>query len=71
MKMDVFIYSNATFIGGITVDRPLGLIVGGQCVDNRLVPPDTHVFLKKPENVVKKKKFIDLFSGGHNHDPPP
>ncbi|MCX5858231.1 MAG: serine acetyltransferase [Deltaproteobacteria bacterium] len=52
---DVIIYSNATVLGGKTV---LGSrsVIGGNVWLTESVPPDTEVFLKKPELVFGKKR---------------
>ena len=52
---DVIIYSNATILGGKTV---LGArsVIGGNVWLTESVPPDTEVFLKKPELVFGRKR---------------
>ncbi|MCX5857014.1 MAG: serine acetyltransferase, partial [Deltaproteobacteria bacterium] len=52
---DVIIYANATVLGGKTV---LGArsVIGGNVWLTESVPPDTEVFLKKPELVFGKKR---------------
>jgi serine O-acetyltransferase len=51
---DVIIYSNATILGGNTVIGARS-IIGGNVWLIESVPPDTQVFLKKPELVMKNK----------------
>lgn len=51
---DVIIYSNATILGGNTVIGARS-VIGGNVWIIESVPPDTQVFLKKPELVVKNK----------------
>jgi serine O-acetyltransferase len=52
---DVIVYANATVLGGRTV---LGArsVIGGNVWLTESVPPDTEVFLKKPELVFGKKE---------------
>lgn len=52
---DVIVYANATILGGKTI---LGArsVIGGNVWLTESVPPDTEVFLKKPELVFGKKK---------------
>ncbi|HUH65226.1 MAG TPA: serine O-acetyltransferase EpsC [Syntrophales bacterium] len=52
---DVIIYSNATVLGGKTV---IGArcVIGGNVWITDSVPPDTEVFLKKQDLVIKEKK---------------
>ena len=52
---DVIVYANATVLGGKTV---LGArsVIGGNVWLTESVPPDTEVFLKKPELVFDRKK---------------
>jgi len=52
---DVIVYANATVLGGKTV---LGArsVIGGNVWLTESVPPDTEVFLKKPELVFGRKK---------------
>jgi serine O-acetyltransferase len=51
---DVIVYANATVLGGKTI---LGArsVIGGNVWLTESVPPDTEVFLKKPELVFGKK----------------
>jgi len=51
---DVIIYANATILGGRTVIGARSTI-GGNVWLTESVPPDTSVFLKKPELVMKNK----------------
>jgi serine O-acetyltransferase len=51
---DVIIYSGATILGGMTVIGARSTI-GGNVWITESVPPDTKVFLKKPELIVKDK----------------
>jgi serine O-acetyltransferase len=52
---DVIIYANATVLGGKTVIGARS-VIGGNVWLTESVPPDTEVFLKKPELVFGKKK---------------
>lgn len=51
---DVIIYSNATILGGKTVIGARS-VIGGNVWLTESVPPDTTVFLKKPELVIMEK----------------
>ena len=51
---DVIVYANATILGGKTVIGARS-VVGGNVWLTESVPPDTSVFLKKPELVMKNK----------------
>ena len=51
---DVIIYSNATILGGNTVIGARS-VIGGNVWITESVPPDTTVFLKKPELVITGK----------------
>ena len=51
---DVIIYANATVLGGKTVIGARS-VIGGNVWITDSVPPDTEVFLKKPELVLKGK----------------
>ena len=51
---DVIIYSNATILGGNTVIGARS-VIGGNVWLTESVPPDTTVFLKKPELVMTEK----------------
>jgi serine O-acetyltransferase len=51
---DVIIYSNATILGGNTVIGARS-VIGGNVWLTESVPPDTTVFLKKPELVITEK----------------
>ena len=51
---DVIIYSNATILGGNTVIGARS-VIGGNVWLTESVPPDTTVFLKKPELVIMEK----------------
>jgi serine O-acetyltransferase len=51
---DVIIYANATVLGGKTVIGARS-VIGGNVWLTDSVPPDTEVFLKKPELVLKGK----------------
>ena len=55
---DVIIYANATILGGQTI---LGArsVVGGNVWLTESVPPDTKVFLKKPELIFGRKAIRD------------
>ncbi len=52
---DVIIYANATILGGDTI---IGCrsVIGGNVWLTESVPPDTVVFLKKPELIIREKK---------------
>jgi serine O-acetyltransferase len=52
---DVIIYSNATVLGGETVIGAKS-VIGGNVWLTDSVPPETEVFLKKPELIVKTRK---------------
>jgi len=52
---DVIIYANATILGGNTIIGARS-VIGGNVWLTESVPPDTVVFLKKPELVFKDKK---------------
>jgi serine O-acetyltransferase len=51
---DVIIYANATILGGDTVIGARS-VIGGNVWLTHSVPPDTEVFLKKPELIFKGK----------------
>ncbi|MFH1123361.1 MAG: serine O-acetyltransferase EpsC [Pseudomonadota bacterium] len=51
---DVIIYANATILGGDTVIGARS-IIGGNVWITHSVPPDTEVFLKKPELIIHGK----------------
>jgi serine O-acetyltransferase len=51
---DVIIYSNATILGGNTVIGARS-VIGGNVWLTESVPPDTTVFLKKPELIIMEK----------------
>jgi serine O-acetyltransferase len=51
---DVIIYAGATILGGETVIGARS-VIGGNVWITESVPPDTKVFLKKPELVIKEK----------------
>ena len=51
---DVIIYANATILGGKTVIGARS-VIGGNVWLTESVPPDTSVFLKKPELVMRNK----------------
>jgi serine O-acetyltransferase len=51
---DVIIYANATILGGNTVVGARS-VIGGNVWLTESVPPDTTVFLKKPELIFKEK----------------
>jgi serine O-acetyltransferase len=51
---DVIIYSNATILGGKTVIGARS-VIGGNVWLTESVPPDTTVFLKKPELVITER----------------
>jgi len=51
----VIIYANATILGGNTVIGARS-VIGGNVWLTESIPPDTEVFLKKPELIVKKIK---------------
>jgi len=53
IERDVIIYSGATILGGDTVIGARS-VIGGNVWITESVPPDTTVFLKKPELVFKK-----------------
>jgi serine O-acetyltransferase len=52
---DVIIYANATVLGGETVIGARS-VIGGNVWITDSVPPDTEVFLKKPELIFGKKR---------------
>ena len=52
---DVIIYANATILGGSTVIGARS-VIGGNVWLTESVPPDTTVFLKKPELVFKERQ---------------
>jgi serine O-acetyltransferase len=52
---DVVIYSGATILGGDTVIGARS-VIGGNVWVTESVPPDTHVYLKKPELVFRGNK---------------
>jgi serine O-acetyltransferase len=52
---DVIIYANATILGGSTVIGARS-IIGGNVWLTESVPPDTTVFLKKPELIFKENR---------------
>jgi serine O-acetyltransferase len=52
---DVIIYANATILGGSTVIGERS-VIGGNVWLTESVPPDTTVFLKKPELIYREKK---------------
>jgi len=51
---DVVIYANATILGGHTVIGARS-VIGGNVWLTESIPPDTEVFLEKPELVIKNK----------------
>ena len=51
---DVIIYANATILGGDTVIGARS-VIGGNVWITYSVPPDTEVFLKKPELIIHGK----------------
>ena len=51
---DVIIYAGATILGGDTVIGARS-VIGGNVWLTESVPPDTRVFLKKPELIMRKK----------------
>ena len=51
---DVIIYAQATILGGDTVIGARS-VIGGNVWITESVPPDTKVFLKKPELIYKGK----------------
>lgn len=51
---DVIIYANATILGGETVIGARS-VIGGNVWITQSVPPDTEVFLRKPELILKEK----------------
>jgi serine O-acetyltransferase len=53
---DVVIYANATVLGGNTVIGTRS-VIGGNVWITDSVPPDTEVFLKKPELVLRGKEI--------------
>ena len=52
---DVIIYANATILGGDTVIGARS-VIGGNVWLTESVPPDTSVFLKRPELIVKTRE---------------
>ena len=55
IENDVIIYANATILGGKTVIGARS-VIGGNVWLTESVPPDTSVFLKKPELVMRNKQ---------------
>ena len=55
LEDDVIIYANATILGGSTVIGARS-IIGGNVWLTESVPPDTTVFLKKPELVFRENR---------------
>ncbi len=55
LEDDVIIYANATILGGATVIGARS-VIGGNVWLTESVPPDTTVFLKKPELVFKENR---------------
>ncbi len=73
IEEDVIIYSNTTILGGKTIIGARS-IIGGNVWITKSVPPDTKVYLKKPELIysgkgyrssinVQKNKITSLFKG--------
>jgi len=56
LEDDVIIYANATILGGQTI---LGArsVIGGNVWLTESVPPETEVFLKKPELVFGRRNM--------------
>ncbi len=54
IEEDVIIYAGATILGGETVIGARS-VIGGNVWITESVPPDTKVFIKKPELVIKEK----------------
>jgi serine O-acetyltransferase len=52
---DVIVYANATILGGNTVIGARS-VIGGNVWLTESVPPDTTVFLKKPELIIQEKR---------------
>jgi serine O-acetyltransferase len=52
---DVIIYAQATILGGETVIGARS-VIGGNVWITESVPPDTRVFLKKPELIYQGQK---------------
>ena len=52
---DVIIYSNATILGGDTVIGARS-VIGGNVWITQSIPPDTQVFVKRPDLLMKGKK---------------
>jgi serine O-acetyltransferase len=52
---DVIVYANATILGGNTIIGARS-VIGGNVWLTESVPPDTTVFLKKPELIFKEKR---------------
>lgn len=59
---DVIIYAGATILGGDTVIGARS-VIGGNVWLTTSVPPDTRVFLKKPELIFQVKKEVQIKSG--------
>ncbi len=60
---DVIIYAGATILGGETVIGARS-VIGGNVWLTSSVPPDTKVFLKKPELIMRKKSAAGSY-GAH------
>jgi serine O-acetyltransferase len=58
---DVIVYSGATILGGNTVIGARS-VIGGNVWLTESVPPDTQVYMKKPELVFKDKSSVDVRS---------
>jgi serine O-acetyltransferase len=56
---DVIVYSGATILGGNTVIGARS-VIGGNVWLTESVPPDTQVYMKKPELVFKEKSSVDV-----------
>jgi serine O-acetyltransferase len=59
IENDVIIYSNATILGGNTVIGARS-VIGGNVWLTESVPPDTEVFLKRPELVFRDRRNGDI-----------
>jgi serine O-acetyltransferase len=59
---DVVIYSGATILGGDTVIGARS-VIGGNVWLTESVPPDTRVFVKRPELIIQGKRLDDTDTG--------
>jgi serine O-acetyltransferase len=57
VEHNVIIYANATILGGKTVIGARA-VIGGNVWITESVPPDTEIFLKEPELIVREKPLL-------------